>query len=156
MIETLATALSTTVGPMLQQLLDPTQTDNVLDALGPQGQTFDPLLHNTVNVTIIQGGQKSNVIPSEIVITLDGRLLPGYEPDDMLAELRQLIGDDIEQTYTETVETMDGPWNVEIQPRPKGSGWTLHQEFKRAVVADLPSRCGATLLRTRRTFSPSS
>ena len=96
MIETLATALSTTVGPMLQQLLDPTQTDNVLDALGPQGQTFDPLLHNTVNVTIIQGGQKSNVIPSEIVITLDGRLLPGYEPDDMLAELRQLIGDDIE------------------------------------------------------------
>ena len=96
MIETVATGLSTTVGPMLLQLLDPTQTDNVLDALGPQGQNFDPLLHNTVNVTIIHGGEKSNVIPSEIVITLDGRLLPGYEPDDLLAELRQLIGDDIE------------------------------------------------------------
>ncbi|GAC1650967.1 MAG: M20/M25/M40 family metallo-hydrolase [Ktedonobacteraceae bacterium] len=96
MIQTLANALSATIGPLLLQLLEPGQTDTVLDALGQQGQTFDPILHNTVNATIVRGGEKNNVIPSEIVVTLDGRLLPGYSPDDVLAELRELVGEDVE------------------------------------------------------------
>ena len=58
-----------------------------------QGALFDPLLHNTVNATVVRGGAKENVIPSEITVALDGRLLPGYTPDEMLAELRQLAGD---------------------------------------------------------------
>jgi predicted DNA-binding transcriptional regulator AlpA len=45
-----------------------------------------------------------------------------------------LIDDDIEQTYTKTIETMEGPWTAEIQPRPKGVGWALHQEFKDHTV----------------------
>ena len=36
------------------------------------------------------------MVPSEITLKLDGRLLPGYTPEDMVAELRQIIGDDIE------------------------------------------------------------
>ncbi|HYT34760.1 MAG TPA: M20/M25/M40 family metallo-hydrolase [Ktedonobacteraceae bacterium] len=95
MVEDLASKLSSTIGPLLRQLLDAAQTDSVLDAMGLQGQIFDPMLHNTVNVTIIRGGEKSNVIPSEIVVTLDGRLLPGFEPDDLLAELRQIAGDTV-------------------------------------------------------------
>lgn len=39
-----------------------------------------------------------------------------------------LIGDDIGQTYTEVIETLEGPWPAEIRPRPKGFGWTLYQE----------------------------
>jgi acetylornithine deacetylase/succinyl-diaminopimelate desuccinylase-like protein len=54
------------------------------------------MLHNTVNATIIQGGEKINVIPGEIILKLDGRLLPGYTFDDMVAELSPIIGDDIE------------------------------------------------------------
>ncbi len=100
MIETLGSALSTTVGPMLLQLLEPTQTDRVLDMLGQAGQTFDPILHNTANITIIHGGEKNNVIPSEMVVTLDGRLLPGYGPEDMIAEMLQLVGNDIELEVT--------------------------------------------------------
>ncbi len=95
MIETVADVLSATVGPFLLQLLDPVQTDTVLDALKLQGEAFDPILHNTVNVTIVRGGEKSNVIPSEIVVTMDGRLLPGYTPDDMLVELRSLLGEEV-------------------------------------------------------------
>lgn len=45
-----------------------------------------------------------------------------------------LISDDIEQTYTKTIETMEGPWPAEIRPRPKGLGWTLHQEFNGHTV----------------------
>jgi acetylornithine deacetylase/succinyl-diaminopimelate desuccinylase-like protein len=100
MIDTLATNLSATVGPLLRQLLDPTQTPHILDAMGQQGHIFEPMLHNTVNVTLIHGGEKNNVIPSEIVVTLDGRLLPGFNPDDMLAELYQLTGDEVKFTIT--------------------------------------------------------
>lgn len=57
---------------------------------------FDAMLHNTVNATVVQGGEKINVIPGETILKLDGRLLPGYTPDDMVAELRPIIGDDIE------------------------------------------------------------
>lgn len=96
MIETLGSTLPSPIGPFLLQLLDPARTDEVLDALGPQGVLFDPMLHNTVNVTIIRGGEKNNVIPSEIVVTMDGRLLPGYGPDDVLNELHEFIGNDIE------------------------------------------------------------
>jgi acetylornithine deacetylase/succinyl-diaminopimelate desuccinylase-like protein len=82
---------------IFRRLLDPQSTDEALDTLGPRrGQLFDPILHNTVNVTILQGSTKINVVPGEVNIEMDGRLLPGFTPDDMLAELRQLIGDEVE------------------------------------------------------------
>jgi acetylornithine deacetylase/succinyl-diaminopimelate desuccinylase-like protein len=68
----------------------------MLDLLRNKGRVFDPVLHNTVNATIVRGGEKINVIPSEVTVELDGRLLPGYTPADMIAELRELVGEDIE------------------------------------------------------------
>ena len=97
MLGTMANALaSSPTGPLLRQLLDPAHANEVLDQLGSHTHFFDPILHNTVNVTILHGGHKINVIPSEIVVEMDGRLLPGYNSDDMLQELRELVGDDIE------------------------------------------------------------
>jgi acetylornithine deacetylase/succinyl-diaminopimelate desuccinylase-like protein len=93
MIEGVANALPQQLGDVMRPLLDPERTDATLDLLGAQGALFDPLLHNTVNATVVRGGAKENVIPSEITVALDGRLLPGYTPDEMLAELRQLAGD---------------------------------------------------------------
>jgi acetylornithine deacetylase/succinyl-diaminopimelate desuccinylase-like protein len=95
MIETLSAVLPTPIGSIFQQLLDGHQTDTVLDQLGPHAHLFDAILHNTVNATRVQGGEKINVIPSEIMIEMDGRLLPGFTPDDMIRELRQLVGDDV-------------------------------------------------------------
>ncbi len=97
MLETMADALSSSsTGPLLRQLLDPTRANEVLDQLGSHTHFFDPILHNTVNVTILQGGHKINVIPSEIVVEMDGRLLPGYTSDDMFQELHELVGNDVE------------------------------------------------------------
>jgi acetylornithine deacetylase/succinyl-diaminopimelate desuccinylase-like protein len=73
-------------------LLDPTTADRALEAMGPLGGNLDAALHNTVNATIVGGGLKVNVIPSEIRVQLDGRLLPGYGPDDMVEEVRAVIG----------------------------------------------------------------
>jgi acetylornithine deacetylase/succinyl-diaminopimelate desuccinylase-like protein len=81
---------------VLRQLMNPRFTDRVLDFLGERGRMFDPLLHNTVSPTILHGSAKINVIPGEVAVELDGRLLPGYSPDDMLRELRAIVGDDVE------------------------------------------------------------
>jgi len=96
MIEAVAKALPTPNGPLLRQLLTPRLTDRILDALGERGKLFDPLLHNTVNATIVRGGEKGNVIPSEVAVDMDGRILPGYTQDELLRELRALLGSDVE------------------------------------------------------------
>jgi acetylornithine deacetylase/succinyl-diaminopimelate desuccinylase-like protein len=96
MFETLSSHLSFPVGTLINQLLNPLMTDTILNIMGESGRVFLPLLHNTVSPTIIRGGDKTNVIPPEIMLGLDGRLLPGYQPDDMLRELRGLIGTDVD------------------------------------------------------------
>jgi acetylornithine deacetylase/succinyl-diaminopimelate desuccinylase-like protein len=53
-------------------------------------------LHNTVSPTILHASEKCNVIPSEVTVELDGRLLPGYTFDDLKAELSELLGDEVE------------------------------------------------------------
>jgi acetylornithine deacetylase/succinyl-diaminopimelate desuccinylase-like protein len=96
MIETMASNLSFPSNLLLRCLLKPACTDPVLRFLGTRGQALQPLLHNTVNATIVHGGEKFNVIPSEVVIDLDARVLPGYSPEEFMAELRQAIGNDVE------------------------------------------------------------
>jgi acetylornithine deacetylase/succinyl-diaminopimelate desuccinylase-like protein len=96
MIEAVAKTLPTVNGPLLRQLLNARLTDRVLDAMGERGKIFDPLLHNTVNATIVRGGEQGNVIPSEVTVDMDGRILPGYTQDELLRELRTLVGSDVE------------------------------------------------------------
>jgi acetylornithine deacetylase/succinyl-diaminopimelate desuccinylase-like protein len=96
MIETITKYLPFPSSLILRQLLNPRLTDRILKLMGTRGQLFTPLLHNTVNATIVHGGEKINVIPSEITLALDGRLLPGYTPDNMIAELQPIIGEDPE------------------------------------------------------------
>ncbi len=95
-IQTIASALPFPSNLILRQLLNPRLTDQALKLLGTRGQALAPLLHNTVNATVVHGGESINMIPSEIALYLDGRLLPGYSPDNMIAELRPLIGDEVE------------------------------------------------------------
>ena len=57
---------------------------------------LEPMLRNTVNATIVRGGEKINVVPSTIEVELDGRALPGFGPDELIAEVKALVGDDVE------------------------------------------------------------
>ncbi len=100
MFSTIATSLSFPTNLGMKMLLNPTFTDRMLDALGDKGLIINPMLHNTVSPNIIRGGDKINVIPAEISVELDGRLLPQFTPDDMLAELGALLGDDVELEIT--------------------------------------------------------
>ncbi len=53
---------------------------------------FRPMLSNTVTPTILQAGYKDNVIPGEASVILDGRTLPGEDPESFMAELRAIVG----------------------------------------------------------------
>jgi acetylornithine deacetylase/succinyl-diaminopimelate desuccinylase-like protein len=96
MIEAIAGEVPAVVGLPVRGLLRPRMTDRLLDLLGERGRAFDPLLHNTANATIVHAGEKINVVPGEVSIELDCRLLPGYGPDQLFAELRALTGVDME------------------------------------------------------------
>jgi acetylornithine deacetylase/succinyl-diaminopimelate desuccinylase-like protein len=54
---------------------------------------FAPLIHNTVSLTVLRGGQSSNVIPAQAEAKLDIRLLPGEDFEAVLAGLRSIIAD---------------------------------------------------------------
>jgi acetylornithine deacetylase/succinyl-diaminopimelate desuccinylase-like protein len=51
------------------------------------------LLRNTVAVTVVQGGQLTNSIPSAVTAELDCRLLPSQDPGAFFEELSELIAD---------------------------------------------------------------
>ncbi|MEX2333818.1 MAG: M20/M25/M40 family metallo-hydrolase [Pseudohongiella sp.] len=51
------------------------------------------VLFSTISPTIVDGGYRVNVIPSNATATLDVRLLPQEEPEEFLAALRQVVND---------------------------------------------------------------
>ncbi len=96
MFTAMAAALGGASGLLLGQLTNPLLADSVLGLLGARGRIFYPLVRNTVSPTILHASSKINVIPGEVSVELDGRLLPGFTPQDMLGELRQILGNEVE------------------------------------------------------------
>ncbi|MDO8434497.1 MAG: M20/M25/M40 family metallo-hydrolase [Candidatus Binatus sp.] len=75
------------VSPFMRQMLD-----EIGIPLESAGTLFQPMLANTVSPTILRAGYKDNVIPGEATIVLDGRTLPGEDPESFMAELREIVG----------------------------------------------------------------
>lgn len=72
-------------------LVDPDRVDGAIEGLpDPRLAAFaDACTHTTISPNVIHGGTKSNVIPDEVMIDLDVRILPGADPgsvDEILAE----------------------------------------------------------------------
>ncbi len=96
MIESLAKNLGGISGLVIRQLINPALTNPILKLLGRQASLFSPLLHNTVSPTMLKASDKANVIPCEVSLGLDGRLVPGAKPEDMIRELHALLGEDVQ------------------------------------------------------------
>jgi acetylornithine deacetylase/succinyl-diaminopimelate desuccinylase-like protein len=54
------------------------------------------LLANTASPTVLRAGAKTNVIPGVAECEIDGRTLPGQTTADILRELRDVLGEDVE------------------------------------------------------------
>jgi acetylornithine deacetylase/succinyl-diaminopimelate desuccinylase-like protein len=112
MIQAISTGLSFPPSLVLKQLLNPFFTNRILKLLGKQVEQFEPLLHNTVNATAITGADNNQKIPDDMKLHLVCVMLPGFTPDDMIYELKALIGEDIE------VEGVDATFYEPIPSTP--------------------------------------
>ena len=68
---------------------------HMLPAL-PLSRSFSALLSNTASATVVRAGSKTNVIPAVAEFEIDGRTLPGQTDQDLIAELRAVLGADVE------------------------------------------------------------
>ena len=56
---------------------------------------YNAMVRDTISLTILQGGSKTNVIPSESTATLDCRLIPGSSKETFLGDIKKRLGDQI-------------------------------------------------------------
>jgi len=96
MVEEIAGSLPLPIGLAVRQALNRTVSGLLVDVAGDAARFLDPLLHNTAVATMVHGGESRNVVPTEISVHIDGRLLPGQQPDEFLEELRSVIDLDVE------------------------------------------------------------
>jgi acetylornithine deacetylase/succinyl-diaminopimelate desuccinylase-like protein len=111
MFEAVASGLGGFSGLVMRQMLNPLLSGSVLRLLGERQRLFGPLLRNTVSPTMLQGSGNFNVIPGEVTVDLDGRLLPGFGPDDLIREVRAIGGKEWE---VEVVRFNPGPSGLDM------------------------------------------
>lgn len=111
MFEALANVLPGASGFLIRQILNPAITDLVLKIFGNRGALFAPLVRNTISPTVAHASEKVNVIPSQVELGMDGRLLPGLKPEVMLTEVRNLLGKEAE---IELVRSDPGPADADM------------------------------------------
>ena len=68
-------------------------TDEAIVRLGDGNPLIRAITSNTISLTGARAGVKHNVIPATAEATLDCRLLPGYDADAFIDELRAVIDD---------------------------------------------------------------
>lgn len=90
---------SSAIASTLRALLDPATHDAArrdLPASRGLRDLLGAILHNTAAPTVLQGGVKQNVIPSEVAVHLSGRPLPGVSHAQFVDELRAVVGEEAE------------------------------------------------------------
>jgi acetylornithine deacetylase/succinyl-diaminopimelate desuccinylase-like protein len=69
------------------------QDPAVAKAIYDGDETMSALLRNTISITVVRAGYKTNVIPGTAEAELDVRLLPGQDRQAFLAEIKGVIDD---------------------------------------------------------------
>jgi len=73
---------------------------------------------NTISLTTLQAGIRTNVIPSRAEAHLDVRLLPGQRIEDVVEDVRRRLGDEQVEVVCETgTESTESPWDGEYFSR---------------------------------------
>lgn len=104
-------------GRALRLLMRPFLTDFLLRNMPPEkARGLNALLRNTVSPTMLEAGSKENVIPSRAQAVLDGRILPGFTTNDLIAELERVLGKDGEGVRFELIR--EAPPNVVPRATP--------------------------------------
>ena len=139
MFENYASSVPFPTSLILRQLLRTALTDKVLGFLGPRGQAIYPMLHNTINVTGIHGGEQVAGTPAMITVDMIASLLPGYGPEDLVAELRPLTGDEVDLEVIKVGEINPetpnmGLYDILFKRVKQGGVWERVQPEEKDVI----------------------
>ncbi len=73
------------------------------------------MLRNTVSLTVLKSGYKTNVIPAESIAELDCRILPGVTKEAFIEEMQKRIADPtIEISVVDWVHAEASPQNTDL------------------------------------------
>ncbi len=98
LVHRLAEGLPWPQGAVLRGVLKPAIADFILTRLIPdrdRARALSATLRNTATVTGLRAGGKANVIPGQAEATVDGRFVPGQTVEDLVREVREVVGDGI-------------------------------------------------------------
>ncbi|MCW3999591.1 MAG: M20/M25/M40 family metallo-hydrolase [Candidatus Bathyarchaeota archaeon] len=130
-------ALKETITRLLN---NPQQSDQILKELAQKdkslAQEIWPRTKTTITPTIVKGGIKENIIPSECEVTFDCRVLPGQSVDETLTLIKSMLQ-----------ELDDGKLSYEIIQMHDGSESTTQTPLYQAIsstLRDLEPNCGVT------------
>lgn len=117
-VTALAARFGGTYAVMARQFLRPSLVDGVIERLSndpAKTAAVRAMVRNTATPTLVDAGYKINVIPGQAQAQLDCRLLPGFGPDDLLAELGAVLD---KAGLAGTVQLSAGPLNVPATESP--------------------------------------
>jgi acetylornithine deacetylase/succinyl-diaminopimelate desuccinylase-like protein len=94
-------------------LNNPMQSDQILDQLAKTdkalAEEIRPRTKTTITPTIIQGGVKENIIPSECELVFDCRVLPGQSVEQTLSTIKNLLRNtDFDKLSFEIIQMHNG------------------------------------------------
>jgi acetylornithine deacetylase/succinyl-diaminopimelate desuccinylase-like protein len=72
---------------------DPRRIESAVRHFQEHVPSWASMLRTSATPTIIQAGSRTNVIPSEARATIDVRLLPFDDPEDVLRQIREVVND---------------------------------------------------------------
>ncbi len=87
------------------KLLDPAYIDDMIAEMPPNvARNAHACTHMTFSPNVISGGVKTNVIPDEVVIEVDIRVLPGETSEDVDNHIATALGDMMAHVEVEKIQ----------------------------------------------------
>jgi acetylornithine deacetylase/succinyl-diaminopimelate desuccinylase-like protein len=126
--------------PFSNLLNNPKQSDQGLDELSKMDKALTeeirPRIKTTITPTIIHGGVKENIIPSECEAVFDCRVLPGQSVDETFETIKGMLRDvGIEKLSFKIIQMHDGSESTTQTP--------LYSAIS-SVLKDFEPNCGVT------------
>jgi acetylornithine deacetylase/succinyl-diaminopimelate desuccinylase-like protein len=118
-----------------------TSKDPALVAQADKEISKDPLLHaimrNTIAPVLMNAGFRGNVIPGSAEATINFRTIPGTTPEDLIAEMKKVVGDpNVDVTPARTGQP--GTPRVPRSAGPSPIGSPLYQALVKSANAVWP------------------
>jgi acetylornithine deacetylase/succinyl-diaminopimelate desuccinylase-like protein len=106
MIQSAGRQIKSPLGKFAGALTNPMMVNALLPRLkGKEKSLLTAFTTNTCTPTVLHGGSKTNVIPSEAEVHLDCRKLPGQSVEDVKREILRITGDKVS---LEVLQASDG------------------------------------------------